>query len=90
MLSGMTSGEVTEWQAYEAIEPWGEERADLRTGILASLIANIVRQPGQKAHEPKEFMPQFGPREAEKNEEPSLLQKALSVFSAFKQTAKPN
>lgn len=45
--------------AYHQLEPWGEERADLRAGIIASTLANINRDP--KRHpEPygaTDFMP---------------------------------
>lgn len=45
--------------AYYKIEPFGEERADLRAGIIASVIANANRDSKRKAFEPKDFMPRF-------------------------------
>jgi hypothetical protein len=33
--------ELAEWAAYYQCEPFGEERADLRAGIVASVIANV-------------------------------------------------
>ena len=48
---------MTEWQIYEAIEPFGEQRADLRAGIIASTIANVNRGKGQKAFTATDFMP---------------------------------
>ncbi len=57
----MSSAEFAEWMAYYAIEPFGEERADLRMGILASLIANVNRD-SKKQREPfapADFMPKF-------------------------------
>jgi len=57
----ISSAEFAEWQAYYRLEPFGEERADLRTGILAALIANVNRDPKQrkKPYEPADFMPTF-------------------------------
>jgi hypothetical protein len=59
LLQRMSSRELTEWMCYFALEPWGEERADLRTGILSSLLANIHRDE-KKRHDPftpEDFMP---------------------------------
>lgn len=49
--------------AYYELEPWGERRADLRAGIVASTIANVNRDPKRraKAYAPEEFMPREGP-----------------------------
>ncbi len=47
--------------AYYSLEPFGEERADLRAAQLACLIANANRDP-QKKREPftvDDFMPKF-------------------------------
>jgi hypothetical protein len=39
LLSEITSRELTEWMAYATLEPFGEQRADLRTGLLATVSA---------------------------------------------------
>lgn len=46
--------------AYERIDPWGEERADLRAGIVASVFANAFRKKGSKPIKPEDMMPKFG------------------------------
>ncbi len=55
----MSSRELTEWMAYFEVEPWGEERADLRSGIVASVIANANRDPKKRKQPfaPADFMP---------------------------------
>lgn len=55
--------ELTEWMAYYQIEPFGEERADLRAGIVAATVANTFRGKNSKAAAPQDFMPfrQDGP-----------------------------
>ena len=59
----ISSREFTRWQAFHEIEPFGEERADLRSGIVASVIANVNRGKHSKTYKPADFMPQFdGPR----------------------------
>lgn len=44
---------------FGTIDPFGEERADLRAGIIASTIANINRPKNRKVLKPQEFMPKF-------------------------------
>lgn len=39
----MSAGELVEWQAFDAIEPIGEVRADLRAALIASTFANVMR-----------------------------------------------
>jgi len=62
MLARMPHRVFLEWIEYTRIEPFGEERADLRAGIVASTIANcLARKKGQPAFEVKDFMPNFAP-----------------------------
>lgn len=61
MLAEMTSAQFAEWMAYSRLEPWGEERDDLRTGIVASTMANINRGKSRKPYKPTDFMPSFEP-----------------------------
>jgi hypothetical protein len=55
----LTSAELTEWAAYYNLDPWGEDRADLRAGIVAATIANRMRSKGEKTRKPVDFMPKF-------------------------------
>ena len=55
----MTAREFKEWQAYFDIEPFGEKRADLRAGIVASTVHNMQTRHSLK---PSDFMPDFGPK----------------------------
>jgi hypothetical protein len=47
--------------AYYSLEPFGEERGDLRAGIIASTIANRHRNPKEekRAYAPADFAPKF-------------------------------
>lgn len=49
--------EFAEWLAYYSIEPFGEERGDLRAGIVAAQIANAFRGKNQRPFKAIEFMP---------------------------------
>lgn len=59
MLARMSSHELTEWMAYAHLEPFGDERGDLRAGIVASTIANVNRDPKRtpEPFRPEDFMP---------------------------------
>lgn len=63
LLSEMDSMELTEWMAYDQVEPFGEWRADLRAGIVASTIANALRGRGSRPLAPEDFIPRFAARE---------------------------
>lgn len=55
------SREFAGWLAYNEIDPFGEERADLRAGIIASVTANAFGKRGS-SHRPRDFMPDFDRR----------------------------
>lgn len=57
MLRAMSARQFEEWAAFYYQEPWGDFRADLRAGIVASTIANIHRKPRAPAFTPVDFMP---------------------------------
>ncbi len=52
----MSCAEVQEWRAYNEIEPFGEERADLRAAIIAQTVADYL---SGKSHKVEQFMPSF-------------------------------
>ena len=59
-MAEIDSAEFSEWLAYYRLDPQGEDRADLRAGIVAATVANVSRGRGAKALKPKDFMPEFG------------------------------
>jgi hypothetical protein len=42
----LSYAEFQEWCLYYQIEPWGEDRADLRAGIVASTLHNVYAASG--------------------------------------------
>ena len=52
----MSGRELQEWIAFDRISPFGDERADLRSGIVSSVIANANRSRGEPFR-PSDFMP---------------------------------
>lgn len=47
MMSEISVHEFREWRAYYDLEPFGEERQDLRIGSLVATILNIARKRGK-------------------------------------------
>jgi hypothetical protein len=48
MLREIGARQLFEWFAFSALEGFGERKADLRMGIVASLIANVHRDAKKK------------------------------------------
>lgn len=58
MLKRMSVKTYLGWVRYAAIEPFDEQRADLRAGIIASTFANVMGgKKGGKLFTPTDFMP---------------------------------
>ena len=45
---GLTASQVTGWFDYESIEPFGENRSELRHGQLLAMHHNLNRDPEKK------------------------------------------
>jgi hypothetical protein len=59
LLDRMSSREFSEWMAYYELEPWGEERADLRQAMTTSAVHNSIQAQTKhpKWTTPEQFMP---------------------------------
>lgn len=57
LLARIGSDELTEWMAFYQLEPFGDFRADVRSGIMASTFANANRARDAKPFTPEDFMP---------------------------------
>ena len=71
LLARLSSRQISEWMAYDSLDPFGEERADLRFGMLMALLANINRDPKarKEPYTAEEFMPRFGGQEQDGQDE---------------------
>ena len=79
MLQRMTARQFMEWAAYCSIDPIGEERADLRMGILASVINNRWRNKNETAAQPIDFMPFYRVPDQEPEEMKRTLRSILGM-----------
>lgn len=57
MLARLPSSVLTEYMALHSFDPIGEERADLRAGIIAATVANHSMSPPNAPARPLDFMP---------------------------------
>ena len=56
MLEALTWQQLLGWLAYYEVEPFGEERADYRIGILTAAVHNALRRQGSRPYKPTDFM----------------------------------
>ena len=54
----MTTDEFAEWRAFERLEPFGSPAAHWRSALIATMLANIHRDPKKsKAFKLADFLP---------------------------------
>ncbi len=84
MLDGMPMQLFREWVAYYQWEPWGEERADLRTASIISTYVNSHRRKGASAKPLSDFVLNFRGRKAKdfKSPEHQQYMKAVGAMIA--------
>ncbi len=56
MLDEMSVTLFREWREYSDLEPFGEERADLRAGQIAAMLYNINRKRGSASKNARDFL----------------------------------
>lgn len=60
MLAGMPSAMLSEWMAFAAVEPFGEERNDFRLAYALAIIVNMFRGKDTQPVTPLDLMPRVG------------------------------
>lgn len=70
--------------AFYRLEPFGEEREDLRMGILASTIANVNRDPKvrRRAYQARDFIPVFGPEATDDEARMNRMKQMVEILNA--------
>ncbi len=78
MANAMPGLTLRAWQAYAEVEPFGEERADLRIAQLTALIANVHRDPKRTtAYKAKDFLFDFVAARTRRKRTPKQVWAAL-------------
>lgn len=91
MLSAMPLRVLMDWMAYDAQDPIGERRDDLRAGIIASTVANSVmavlnsfsKTKRRRTFSPADFMPEFKKPETIEETTKRHHQTALALTKEF-------
>ena len=60
LLARLTSRQLSEWMAYGAVEPFGEDRADFRTAHALAVIVNLLRGKDAPPVKIADLIPQVG------------------------------
>lgn len=89
LLDRMSSAELSEWMAFYSIEPFGEERADLRQALTTSAVHNSIQAHAKhpKWTKYQDFMPfsedhQAAPKTADElRQSPEALLGKLLAFA---------
>src|SRR5262249_5007825 len=79
----LTMAELAEWQAYAALDPFGNERGDYHAALASSTIVNVNRGRHPPAFNIEDFMPDCGggaepPREQTVTEQ-KLIFRAIAL-----------
>lgn len=53
----MTDAQLTAWQAFYQISPFGDYRGDIQAGVIASTLANTFRGKGETPRKIEDFIP---------------------------------
>lgn len=73
MLEEITSVQLSEWMAFDRIEPFEDKRADVRNAVLCCTLANIWRdEKKSKPFSPEDFMLRFDKEYLEMDERLSV------------------
>lgn len=80
MLASIPLTLFNEWADYSELEPFGEERADLRAAIGSCVMANAWRGKGGREFKPQDFMPQFG-KTAKPQQTPEQMQHLFATYA---------
>jgi len=85
LLTRISSHELSEWMAYEQVQPFGDARADVHAGIVAATIANVNRDPKRqkKPFRPQDFMPRWEPEKRKEQTWEEQLEVVRMLHVAF-------
>ena len=82
----MTSSEFAEWLAYDQISPGEPERGDLRSALVASVIANSQKGKG-RPYSISDFLLKFKTGKPTRKSAQEIKTKLKSWLSMYKSQA---
>ncbi len=78
-LGTITWAQLSTWRYYAELEPFGEERADLRAGYLGARLGSLLARTPQRV---KDYVPDLAKLTA-----PRQPQRGAGTFAALKASA---
>jgi len=83
MLASIPLPLFLEWMDYYDVEPFGEERADLRCAIIAQVVASSIPTKSRKRYKVKDFMPVFEKQPSGATKPTQTTAQMQATFMAF-------
>lgn len=84
MMDEMSASLFLDWAEFDRVCPFGEDRADLRSGIVAWTIATVVwaavAKKGGRKPKLEDFIPKFG-TEAKRVQSVDEMKARLNAFA---------
>lgn len=85
LIEKLTASQLSEWYAFNSLEPIGEHRADYRVSYLASLITNLAirinGKKGDKLSSVKDFLFEWDSESSTKGTGTQSIEEMKSVFN---------
>lgn len=82
MLRGITVRQFEEWRAYANLEPFDEERADLRAASIVQAILSVNRKKGSSPIALKDCVLRFGTEPVRKNTPELMVEQRVEQIKA--------
>lgn len=76
----MTAKQFREWEAYYELEPFGEERADIRSAQICQMLANVNRGKNQQPYKLGDFLLKF---DDDRQQRPQTVQEKLNAMTVI-------
>lgn len=81
LLRRITAKQFRIWEAYFALEPFGEIRADYRAASICQMLANVNRSEKTKPYKLEDFLLQFEGDDKKKPQ--STVHEKLTVMTVI-------
>ena len=85
----MTSAQLSEWEAYDTLDPVGKWRDDFHAAFIISEVSNIAQdlygKEGVKRFTPSDFMPKWNKEDAKKGLKKESKKQSVGEMRQFMQ-----
>ena len=76
-MDNLTGVQLSEWEAYDKLDPIGTWREDFRSASLMALVSNMMKGKEDKANTPLDFMPDWDKSKKEKTQSVEDMKRAI-------------